>query len=189
MDINELLRALNSLFSKVVLLDLQKRTTSYKQQGSRDIQQDIVTPLSDCIDKLAQAQAPIVIQVANTEQPAAKINQDPAQLTSPQTATVGMLSTNFSEYLKSHSIHSESGNYLGDKLKASTWSHFHTAVLKANEGDARTAKLHADIANQAMKEAGHYISDEDFKNFSEEIEKALNELKQQSSKSNDLLVS
>lgn len=186
MDINELLRSLNSLFSKVVLLDLRKRTTSYKQQGSRDIQQDIVTPLSECIDKLAacksaQAQASIVMQATNIEQPAAKINQDPAQLTSPQTATVGVLSTDFSEHLESHPIHSESGNYLGDKLQASTWSHFHTAILKANEGDAKTAKLHADIANQAMKEAGHYMSDDDFKNFSEEIEKVLNEVKQQSS--------
>lgn len=180
MDINELLRSVNSLLSKIVLLDLWKRTKAYKQHGSSDIQQDIATPLFDCIDKLAaQASAPIVAQASDNAQPAAEKTQDPAQPTRPQAAD--MLSSNISEDLKPHLIHSDSANHLGEKLKANAWSHFHTSILRAREGDARTAKLHANIANQALKEAGHYMSDEDFKIFSEEFAQALNELKQQSS--------
>ncbi|HEY9052830.1 MAG TPA: hypothetical protein VIQ03_14860 [Gammaproteobacteria bacterium] len=180
MDINELLRSVNTLISKVSLLDLQKRTTSYKQHASRETQKDIATPLSSYIDKLAAGQ-PAKASMHNN------ISEEPAGITGatsqeiPQTQSTAVIPNNLSDYLKSHSQHSDSDSYIGDKLKASTWSHIHTAILKAREGDPRTAKLHADIANQAMKEAVHYMSDEEFRIFSEEIDHALGELKQQGS--------
>ena len=67
--------------------------------------------------------------------------------------------------------------YMGDKLKDSAWSHIHTALLHARQGEAITAKLHADIANEALKEAAHYMSEEDYKVLCEEVAKAFKELK------------
>lgn len=184
MDINELLRSVHSLFSKVALLDLQKRTRSYKQQADSSRQTDIATSLTDYIDKMAALQpaskASVVKQGTNEPSPE-NITQESGQTEPVQAVPVNGVSTNLSEYMKSHSQHTSSDSYVGDKLKASTWSHIHTAILKAREGDAKAARLHADIANQALKEAGHYMDDEEFRLFSEEIEKALNELKQQSS--------
>lgn len=184
MDINELLRSVHSLFSKVSLLDLQKRTSSYKQQAGRETQKDIATPLSSYIDKLSAGQPAItsthpVISEEPEEISGATPQEAPQE--NPQIPSTAVIPNDLSDYLKSHSQHSDSEGYIGDKLKASTWSHIHTAILKAREGDPKTAKLHADIANQAMKEAVHYMSDEEFVKFSEEIDRALSELKQQSS--------
>ncbi len=183
MDINELLHSVHSLFSKVSLLDLQKRTHTYKQQANGNMQQDIATPLTDCIDKLAachKAPESPILSTGEGEFLEGNTPVESTQVVNTQTAPVDGMPNDLSENMKSHSQHTSSDSYISDKLKASTWSHIHTAILRAREGDAKTAKLHADIANHAMKEAGHYMEDAEFKLFSEEIKKALDELKQQS---------
>ena len=65
---------------------------------------------------------------------------------------------------------------MGKKLKDSTWSHIHTALMQARKGDVSTAKLHADIANGALKEAAHYMSEADYKLLCSEVEKSFEEL-------------
>ena len=72
----------------------------------------------------------------------------------------------------------ESDQYMGEKLKTSTWTHIHTALMQARNGQATTAKLHADIANQALKEAAHYMSEQDYKAFFAEVETELNKLEE-----------
>ena len=59
--------------------------------------------------------------------------------------------------------------YLGEKLKDSTWSHIHAAQLQARQGNTINAKLHAGIANDALKEAAHYMSDKDYKDLCNEV--------------------
>lgn len=179
MDINELLRAVHSLFSKASQLDLEKRTARYKQHSSRDLQRDIATPLSDYIDKLASGQSSHAHNIPHTIDASTDtdIHITAHQQSQQLNTTAGGASSNLTEYLRAHPVNSDTDSYIGNKLQASTWAHIHTAILKAREGDERTAKLHATIANQAMKEAGHFMNDEEFKKFSDEIEKVLNELK------------
>ena len=65
---------------------------------------------------------------------------------------------------------------MGEKLKKSTWSHIHTATLQARQGSLSNAKMHAGIANDALKEAAHYMSEEDYKVFCDEVAKAFEAL-------------
>ena len=62
---------------------------------------------------------------------------------------------------------------MGEKLKHSTWSHIHTATLQARQGSLKNAKMNATIANDAFKEAAHYMSEEDYKAFCIEVAKAF----------------
>ena len=65
---------------------------------------------------------------------------------------------------------------MGEKLKYSTWSHIHTSTLQARQGNLSNAKMHAKIANNALKEAVHYMSEEDYKVFCNEVAKEFEEL-------------
>ena len=65
---------------------------------------------------------------------------------------------------------------MGERLKSSTWSHLHLASMEARRGDAVAAKVHADIANQALKEAAHYMSDDEYKKFSGEVAQIINNI-------------
>ena len=62
-----------------------------------------------------------------------------------------------------------SNPYMGEKLKESTWSHLHAAQLHARQGNIDNAKLHAGIANDALKEAAHYMSEDDYKDLCDEV--------------------
>ena len=59
--------------------------------------------------------------------------------------------------------------YMGEKLKESTWSHIHAAQLQARQGNINNAKLHAGIANDALKEAAHYMNEDDYKVLCDEV--------------------
>ena len=52
----------------------------------------------------------------------------------------------------------------------------HTALRYAHQGDVRTARLHADIANNAQKEAAFYMSEEEYQAFSQEVHEQLEAL-------------
>jgi hypothetical protein len=65
---------------------------------------------------------------------------------------------------------------LSKKLKQSTWNHIHTALRLARQGEARNAKLHLDIASQALKEAAHYMSREEHIAFTVEVQEKLGEI-------------
>jgi len=67
---------------------------------------------------------------------------------------------------------------MGEKLKDSTWTHIHTAMLQARQGDAINAKLHAGIANNALKEAANYLTEEDYKVLCEEVANEFKKLEE-----------
>ena len=62
---------------------------------------------------------------------------------------------------------------LGRKLKISTWEHIHTSIRYARKGNRQSAKLHADIAASAIKEAAHYMPKEEYQTFIAEVNKEV----------------
>lgn len=69
---------------------------------------------------------------------------------------------------------------MGEKLKDSIWSHTHAATLHGRQGNVSNAKLHAKIANDALKEAAHYMSEKDYKVLCDEVAISLKELEKKS---------
>lgn len=83
---------------------------------------------------------------------------------------VSSIESEFAKYLKQRNTSSVSQPYMGEKLTASTWEHIHSAVRYARQGDASTAKLHSEIAGQALEEAGHYLNDKEYSELVFQIE-------------------
>lgn len=62
-------------------------------------------------------------------------------------------------------------NTAGNKLIQSIWDHLHSSVRSAKAGDTKTARLHASIMDNALKEAANYVSKTEY----QELVQSLNE--------------
>jgi hypothetical protein len=81
------------------------------------------------------------------------------------------------DYLKNKKFIDSSHSGVADKLISSTWAHFHAAIREARQGRIKTAKMHVDIANYAMKEVKHYLPEEEYQNFYSDIKVEIKELR------------
>ena len=63
------------------------------------------------------------------------------------------------------------------KLQASVWEHLNTSLRLARQGEAQTAKLHADVANNALKEAARYMPKDEYAEFYGQVETRLKEMR------------
>ena len=140
-----------------------------------DAHVDINDRLKQCIDKLTLA-----------NQHDVKHSFVPANTTADEVKTASISSrrevayrypqkpvNDFSQHLKNCQQCSYNEDYIGAKLKRSTWEHLYNALSQAREGNETSARLHANIATQAMKEAHKYLEDDDYANFSNEIDRSL----------------
>lgn len=69
--------------------------------------------------------------------------------------------------------------HLSEKLKKTVWDHIHKTLRFSHLGEMEHAKLHADITNNALKEAAHYMSSEEYIEFTSEIEEHLIKIREQ----------
>ena len=67
-------------------------------------------------------------------------------------------------------------DHVAAKLQRSVWEHIHSAHRSARSGNSDTAKLHADLAVNAMKTLSHYLSAEEYSDFLTEISNRLQSL-------------
>jgi len=63
--------------------------------------------------------------------------------------------------------------FMREKMRKNALSHVNKALALAREGQADGARIHAELAENAMKTAGEYMSDEDYRQFREELEAKL----------------
>jgi len=180
-EINALIHALQNLYSRIASLILKKRMGSYREETGTVAGQDLTTLLSDHIDQLADSRPAsgdktpnqISVQKVQTE------TQNPSlgrRQSDHQGSIISRAFNGLGRYFKSRRTESVLDPELSEKLKKSTWTHIHNAFRLARQGDARTAKLHLDIASQALKEAAHYMSREEHIAFTVEVEEKLGEI-------------
>ncbi len=177
--LNRLSRALRELYYKLCNMDLHKHMNFYKRNTGTNKAPDISVSLTKHIDRLAPASKPkspgaTSTATARSSKRAAK--PDNAKQPNQQPGRLKKVVSSIIRPKKIFASKITPDPYMGDKLKDSTWSHIHTALLHARQGEVITAKLHADIANEALKEAAHYMSEEDHKVLCEEVAKAFKEL-------------
>lgn len=176
----DLLVILRRLYSRIISLYLKARASTSANSDTTGMSHNFVLPLSDYIEKLA-ANAEmnkgdaVDSLVNNVKGNGAK---NPASLNREHSAEIalGELST----HLRNSHMHSGVSLNTGDKLIQSTWEHFHASIRSANKGDVKTARLHAELANNALKEAAHYLPESVYSSFSKEVMEALKEINSQS---------
>jgi hypothetical protein len=179
--INALLHALQKLYARITSLVLHQRMRSYREEAGNVSEHDLATLLSDHIDRLAAPGSPNSgkIQPQVSERKAQTATQNPSPRRPHSGHQSSILSRTFNElgrYFKSSRTQPVLDPELSKKLQTSAWNHIHTALRLARQGEARTAKLHLDIASQALKEAAHYMSREEHLAFTVEVEEKLGEI-------------
>jgi hypothetical protein len=177
----DLIHAIEKLYSRITLRILHKRMNAYHQQLSLDNFKehtvDIKAPLFKYIDDINSNDQQIVtgiqtldysfyLQITNRHIPSHY------QFANQRVVNKKNVSE-LSKYFKARHNGSELHLGIDEKLKHSTWEHIHAAIRHARLGDARVAKMHADIANHAYRELAHYVSNEVHTEFTVEIENQL----------------
>ena len=76
-----------------------------------------------------------------------------------------MPSNPLTEYFKKNNSFSELAPPIVEKLKSRAWEHTYSTIRYAHNGDFAYAKLHADLANNAIYELSHFMTTTDYNDF------------------------
>ena len=180
-DGTNLLESLKQLYSKMVALHVEGRASSNRNRSNTASAQNIVSPLSECIDKLAANAANAVnnpVDAPNSQMPELENHSHdhaPFNRDASSKVELGELSV----HLKDSYKYSGVSLGTGDKLMQSTWEHLHASIRFARQGDVKMARLHADLTRNALNEAAHYLPESVYSRFSEDVMKALEDIKGQ----------
>lgn len=184
-EIKALLQALERLYSGMASRVLHARMGAYRRQTGSLADHDLAALLSDHLDRLAAAKRANRGEVP--PRPARQgVSEGQRELIEKhhpavrQVSVVGRAFGGLGRYFKSSRTEPVLDPELSEKLRNSTWHHIHTALRLARQGEAKTAKLHLDIASQALKEVAHYMPREDYIAFTVEVEEKLAEITDQS---------
>jgi hypothetical protein len=183
-EINLLINALQRLYARIASLVLEKRMGSYREEAGSVADHRLSTLLSDHIDRLAESRPANGVK-AQGKAPEDEVHTATHNLSlgrrqsEHQASIMSRTLSGLGRYFRSNRTESVLDPEMSKKLKKSTWTHIHTAIRLARQGDARTAKLHLDIASQALQEAGHYMPKEEHIAFTVEIEEKLGAITEQ----------
>jgi hypothetical protein len=179
--LSRLLHDLQELYYKLFAMDLRKRMSLYHRNTGTNKAPDISTSLTKNLDKLTLVSKTNKAGAASTIETMSSIRPTrPDNTKQPSRQPRGLIKV-VSDFIRPKTTFTRikpADQYMGEKLKDSTWSHIHTAMLQARQGNVINAKLHAGIANDALKETAYYLSEEDYKVLCEELAKAFKKLEE-----------
>lgn len=172
---SSLLKRLQELYSKVVLLIFKKRIDSYRNSIHIDDRTGFHRTLSAQIDKVAT--------VDNEKGPGNTSNHPITDNNSTEIdkkrhsiKLLYKIWNSLGSYFRRSPRGTTYHQNMGERLKESVWDHSHAALRLARQGKLEQARLHVDIANNALMEVGHYMDESEFKAFSTEVQKSLNKV-------------
>jgi len=168
-----LINKIRRLYTEIFLVALHNRIHSYHPFSSSNKHHEISGALHEFIDE-------IVIEVSRNysakDYKDVKSHEIARSLTSEKlediqgrSAKTGSMTRNgLSLYLINRQAQ-EKNIHMSEKLQLVVWDHVHSAHRFAMRGDGSTAKLHADIACNAMKALSCYMSVDQYNKFFNEI--------------------
>ena len=175
--------SLRDLYSRIASRMWRRRLTSYRHDGCQVAEVDIAAELFERITKIAPAHPakPRELEVRTLSQggrlPPTEI-RPPALSSAADGDSISPGESNrLAEHFEIHHTGAVVSREMSGELKKRTWEHIHSALRSARQGDAKVARLHADLANSAFGEAVHYLSGEDTAAFVTEIKQKLDEVR------------
>ncbi|MEN8179301.1 MAG: hypothetical protein ABFS39_11900 [Pseudomonadota bacterium] len=182
LDTAQLLSSLQDLFYRMSHLSLSRRIDSYHGGGGGEMVKDISAPLSEHLEELARN------ATDDTKKPVTEGSVAPQALNETKTSTrsnhkrprVQLLRerlNGLSRIFKRRGSSVVLQPHLSDQLQRSVRQHLNTSLRQARQGEIAKAKLHADLASNAMHELAHYMPKEDFTRFNTQISADLKEFR------------
>lgn len=166
-SIKTLLDSLQALYMRLSAQDLKERMTSYRKGDSALLDKQILSALYSVVEQTPVAEVRNG-QVAES----GSVTSADEGLTDPQEAQAvakeGSVKApetpqkDLSNRLHSTLSRSSGSIHLGEKLRVSAWDHIRTSLRYVREKNPDLAKMHADLANEALQQASHYMTDDEY---------------------------
>lgn len=178
-DDSDLLGVLRKLYTRIMTKYMNPHANAY-HDGSVVAVPEIMSALSECIDKLATNPSMTVTSIAGAQggATAAAVAGSGALDHAPlfPVPSSGMGMGELSAHFRSTHKHSAFPSDTGERLMQTTWEHIFASIRAAHQLDLKTARLHVELANNAFKEAAHYVSVPVYAHFSQDVVQALREI-------------
>jgi hypothetical protein len=183
-DNQNLLSLLRNLYGKLAIAIIKIRTSTYRKFSQPRKISSITSVLTKQIDDLAARAArenKYQDEVSESKRNNTYIHskKDYDEYSLDNIKSVSGIESELSKHLKKRISPSIMNPGVVDKLIASAWEHIHSAIRFARRGEADKAKLHADIAGHALEEVSHYLEDEEYSDFVNQIEQYFSELQKE----------
>ena len=165
---HSLFQVLQGLYEGLARRIYLQRSRSYRSGVSGDHSGDVASQLEQYITRARPKLPPGFAEPAGSGQPAVS-----SKSTTARTHSVEALPNSLSRNFVSRHGAGAMETHLADKLKQSARDHLHSSIRLANSGDKVNARLHAGIMTSAVKEASHYMDDDQYRQFVGEIRAEL----------------
>lgn len=164
LDLASLIESLRLLFAQVSRRLLEHRLTERSPSSSTADSADISDALDNHLELTAADAASQEPESAASRSPAG----EPKATSKAATVPPGLFTALARRFRKRRWAVNQP--HLGEKMRATTNDHINQALRLARSGNVQGAKLHTELAENAMKTASQYMSDEDFRAFKEKVE-------------------
>ncbi|MCP5446275.1 MAG: hypothetical protein H6964_04655 [Chromatiaceae bacterium] len=175
--IKSLLDSLQSLYSKLSFVIIDRRIHSYRKESTVVVDKDILAKLLEMVEQTPARKASG--SAVNDAKPAAETNG--------LTAGVRKTGSDIQQHsaapemvykdLSNHLHKAADSDSLGARLKTSAWDHIHTSMRYLREENPDLAKMHAGLANEALAQAAHHLTDEAYAELKSSIMAELQKLR------------
>lgn len=172
-----LMHKIKRLYTELFLVSLHNRIDSYHSFLNTDKYLEISKQLHKLIDEIIQ-DASHQYSIKDYQQNAASGDGNAKnelmvnKIQSHSTNMASMTLNGLSVFLQKQQA-KEHNSDMSERLQRCVWDHVHSAHRFARLGDGNTAKLHADIATNAIKTLSHYMPEDDYHLFFDEINEQL----------------
>lgn len=165
---HSLLSVLKSLFSELMQLTLEQRLNLQRRKSAGD-SVDITEKLNKHLDQINTEHRNESATNSSVSSPVDSSAGADTEVRSQGVDQKHEESNRLREYLNDVRSRSYTDSYMGERLVKSTWEHVYQAECKARKGDDVNARLHANIAAQAMKEAQKFMKEDEYEAFSSAV--------------------
>ena len=168
-----LINKIRRLYTEIFLVSLHDRIHSYHPFSPSNHHHEISGTLHKLIDEIVKEvsrnySAKDYKDVKSDEIARSLTSGKLDNIQSQLTKTGSMTRNGLSLYLVNRQAQ-EKNIHMSEKLQLCVWDHVHSAHRFAMTGDGNTAKLHADIACNAMKALSCYMPVDEYSKFFNEI--------------------
>jgi len=166
-DSNALMSALRALSRQVIILITGLRVGNYRPGVRHNAGKKLTTQLRQYIK---QTPTPGSKNIQTSEHDQQRPNLPFEHITTSMTDEGQLTDSGSSSSLEAKLKLQTSA---GEKLMQSTWEHLRASIRCAKAGDKEAARLHASIMDSALKEAAHFLDDQAYQEFVQELGKEL----------------
>ncbi len=170
---SDLLHTLRELIRRIGELAVQQRMQHYRPDGKLSASDEILADLERHIEELDTNSGSNSAHAPDDDASPHTLGHKYGMKTPMAGEDTPKEPNELSRHFESNRTDARSKAELGHRLQKRAWEHIYATLRAARAGDTKTAKLHADIANQAVHEAAHFLPPDEISDFVHQVKNKL----------------